>query len=355
MAVTISLCFICKNEEKTLGKCLDTVGHLVDEVIVVDTGSTDDTKRIAATYGCKIYDFEWIDDFAAARNYAFSKATSDYIFWLDADDVLLEVDREKFSKLKETLDTSVDAVSMAYALTSDVSGRRNRLVNRKRGFRWIGAVHEYLEVWGNIIASDVVVTHNRVHKISDRNLNIFEQRWSVGLPFSPRDLYYFANELSDNKQYARAREFYQRFLDTSAGWVEDVIAACGRMSECYAAEGDMGQAVEWALRSFRYDTPRAEQCCRLGYYFLEQNRLKDAVYWYTVASQLKIPKDHMAILLQQCWTWLPHLQLAVCFDRMGDYQSAYHHNEIALSFCPNDERMLANRTYFLQQRQVKQS
>ena len=78
--ITISLCMIVKNEERVLKRCLDSVRDLVDEIIIVDTGSTDATKRIAAGYTDKIYDFTWIDDFSAARNFAFSKATKEYIY-----------------------------------------------------------------------------------------------------------------------------------------------------------------------------------------------------------------------------------------------------------------------------------
>ena len=70
---------IVKNEEKHLARCLDTVRDLMDEIIIVDTGSADRTKEIAARYTDRIYDFAWIDDFSAARNFAFSMAGCDYI------------------------------------------------------------------------------------------------------------------------------------------------------------------------------------------------------------------------------------------------------------------------------------
>ena len=105
--ISISLCMIVKNEELVLGRCLDSVKNLMDEIIIVDTGSTDKTKEIASLYTNKIYDFPWINDFAAARNFSFSKATKDYIMWLDADDVLLYEDNKKLQQLKENLDVSV--------------------------------------------------------------------------------------------------------------------------------------------------------------------------------------------------------------------------------------------------------
>ena len=99
---TISLCLIVKNEEAVLEKCLDSVKDIVDEIIIVDTGSTDNTKVIAERYYAKIYDFKWCNDFSKARNYSFSFATKDYILWLDADDFLPEIEIQKLQKLKLT-------------------------------------------------------------------------------------------------------------------------------------------------------------------------------------------------------------------------------------------------------------
>ena len=70
---------IVKNEEEVLARCLDCVLQFADEIIIVDTGSSDKTKEIASKYTDKVYDFEWCDDFSKARNYAFSKATMDYV------------------------------------------------------------------------------------------------------------------------------------------------------------------------------------------------------------------------------------------------------------------------------------
>ena len=93
--VTISLCMIVKNEEKVLGRCLVSAKDIADEIIIVDTGSTDRTKEIARRYGAKIFDQKWQDDFSLARNFSFSKATMDYCMWLDADDVIREVEASK--------------------------------------------------------------------------------------------------------------------------------------------------------------------------------------------------------------------------------------------------------------------
>ena len=112
--IQISLCMIVKNEEKVLRRCLDSYLELMDEIIIVDTGSADSTKDIAAQYTDKVYEFPWRKDFAAARNYAFSKATKDYIFSADADEVLDDDNKARFRALKENLDSQIEIVQMKY-------------------------------------------------------------------------------------------------------------------------------------------------------------------------------------------------------------------------------------------------
>lgn len=125
--ITISLCMIVRDEELTLERCLTGIKGIVDEIIIVDTGSVDRTKEIAAKFTTKIYDFTWIDDFAAARNYSFSMAQMDYILWLDADDVILEEDRQLLMELKQEIPLFFDVVMMKYNVGRDEKGMRPTL------------------------------------------------------------------------------------------------------------------------------------------------------------------------------------------------------------------------------------
>ncbi|MCK4588912.1 MAG: tetratricopeptide repeat protein [Nanoarchaeota archaeon] len=95
----LSLCMITKNEEEFLEKCLNSVRGLVDEIIIVDTGSSDKTKEIAASFDAKVFDFKWCDDFSAARNESLKHATGDWVLVLDADETLAEKDKEKIKKI----------------------------------------------------------------------------------------------------------------------------------------------------------------------------------------------------------------------------------------------------------------
>lgn len=353
MMRTVSLCMIVKDEQHTLESCLSSVCDLVDEIVVVDTGSSDRTKEIAGRFTDEVFDFAWADDFSAARNFSFEKATMEYILWLDADDVLLPADREGFRLLKQTLDPSVDGVMMKYNTGFDAAGNvvfsyyRERLVRRERRFQWSEPVHEYLAVSGKILNSDVGVTHTKTRGApSKRNLAIYERLLSEKKEFSPRGLYYYARELKDNGRYAEAIRFFNLFLDSGKGWVEDNISACGELAECHRQEKQPQRQHLALLRSFLYDTPRAEICCSLGYFYKSAEDFGRAAFWFKLASGLQKPQDCWGFILEDCWGYLPLIELAVCYDRLGMTQLAKECNEAAGLRKPGDPSVEYNRRYF---------
>lgn len=354
--ISISLCMIVKNEEEVLGQCLKSVRDICDEIIIVDTGSTDDTEKIARKFTDKIYHFKWIDNFAAARNFAFSLANMDYILWLDADDVFLEEDQVKLKNLKRVLNPSVDAVSMNYILTFDEYGkpsfyfRRNRLVKRSNNFKWFGPVHEYLEVGGNIIAADIAVVHRKKDKQksdqpSDRNLKIYENRKKAGEVFSPRDLFYYANELKDHQKYKKSLTYYKKFLATRKGWIEDRIRACLSMAECYQILDMQDEKVDILLQTLTFDRPRSEACCRLGDHFKAKREFHTALFWYHTAIQNR-PESPQGFHNEAYSTWYPHLNLCQSYWEVGNVEEAIKHNEIVAKTRPEDPRVLFNQQFF---------
>jgi glycosyltransferase involved in cell wall biosynthesis len=355
---TVSLCMIVKNEEEVLHQCLNSVKEICDEMIIVDTGSTDKTKEIAKQYTEKVFDFKWIDDFSAARNFSFSHATQDYILWLDADDILLTEDQEKLKILKNNLDDSIDAVSMFYNIAFDEDGnptfsyRRNRLVKRENHFEWVGPVHEYLDVRGHIFPADIAITHRKTdkknHSIqSDRNLKIYEKRLEKGEKFTPRDLFYFANELKDHAQFHKSTIYYQEFLATKKGWVEDEIRACINMAECYRNLGNLEKVKESLAMSIIYDVPRPEVSCLLGDFYKNKRNYKKAITWYRLALEIE-EDDHPGFKQVAYSTWYPHLQLCACYWEIGDVtQSVEHHNKAKI-YRPNDSNVKKNEEFFKQ-------
>ncbi|MDO8517577.1 MAG: tetratricopeptide repeat protein [Nanoarchaeota archaeon] len=119
---TISLCMIVKNEEKSIERCLNSVSDFVDEIIIVDTGSTDRTKEVALKFTDKIFDFKWIDDFSAARNFSISKATKDWILILDADESISKIDLDKLREIL-SVEEKVDAYYLIWRTYTNEIGR----------------------------------------------------------------------------------------------------------------------------------------------------------------------------------------------------------------------------------------
>lgn len=350
--ITISLCMIVKNEEDTLGNCLESVRDIVDEIIIVDTGSSDRTKEVAGSYTSKIYDFEWIDDFSAARNYSFLKATMDYIMWLDADDVILEEDALKIQQLKVAIDPIVDIVMMKYN-NFDENGHitlsyfRARLLKRSSNFIWNEPIHEYIQPSGYIIDSDICITHKKIcPSASKRNLNIFEKMIAANKVLSPRSLFYYAKELFNNERFDDAIKNFNEYLDSGNGWDEDRISACYDLSICYSFTNEPEKRLKALIRSFEFSPPRAEICCQIGYHYFEQGDYEKAIVWYKIATQLTKPVNTWGFILHDCWGYISNIQLCLCYDRLGNIEEAIKYNNKAAEYKPNDAAVLYNVTYF---------
>ena len=351
--ITISLCMIVRNEEDTLERCLSSASSVADEIIVVDTGSEDRTKEIAARFTDKVYDFEWIDDFSAARNFSYSQAGMDYILWLDADDIILPEDAVRLKHLKETIPPDIDTVMMRYNTGFDAHGRvvfsyfRERLSKRNSNYRWREPVHEYFEAGGKRLNADICITHAKPHgRAGKRNIQIYERSIAEGKDLTPRGMYYYARELKGHERYNDAINWFSLFLDTRKGWVEDNISACGELASCYLAENKPAEALSAMLRSFDYDTPRAEICCQMGACFKEQGKYKQAAFWYELVLKLEKDDSRWGFRLEDCWGYIPCIELAVCYDKLGDYKKAALFNEMAAGYKPGSAAVLHNKKYF---------
>ncbi|MBQ5696106.1 MAG: glycosyltransferase family 2 protein [Clostridium sp.] len=279
---SLSLCMIVKDEGKTLERCLNSVKSFINEIIIVDTGSKDNTVEIAKKFNAKIYKFKWIDDFSAARNFAFSKATSDYIMWLDGDDFINEDDIKKIESLLSNMDSSYDYISAEYILARNSEGkvstslRRNRIVKRQSAFLWVGNVHEYLAVYGKGLEGNFSIEHGKVKEYTDRNLQIFKTMEKNNKKFTPRDIYYYANELFDNGYYKESINQYNKFIDTKEGWIEDIKGAYLKIIRALNLINEKDKIVDVALESLKIDTPTAEIACSLGEYYFEKENYNQA-------------------------------------------------------------------------------
>lgn len=351
--ITISICMIIKNEEVVLDRCLSSIQEIADEIIIVDTGSSDQSKAIASKYTNKVYDFEWCDDFSKARNYSFSKAHCDYCMWIDADDILLEKDKNDLIHLKETLSKDVSIVMMRYNTAFDKKGKptftyyRERLIRRSDHFEWQGFIHEAITPREKIEYSEIAITHQK-EKVNDplRNVTIYEKKRAEGYPFTPRDTFYYARELYYQHDYDRSIQQFQQFLKSKQGWIENNIAACQFLAYCYFELKQFETSLDCLFHSFLYDEPRAELCCDLGKCFYELSRYRLSIYWYERALACPRKDDTGAFIQVDCYEYIPYIQLCLCYDAIHDYQKAFAYNELAGKCKPDDPSYLHNKDYF---------
>lgn len=352
--ITISLCMIVKNEEDTLERCLSSVHDLVDEIIIIDTGSTDQTKEIAKKFTNRIYDFEWCDDFSKARNFSFSFATKDYILWLDADDFLKEHNRQQFQVLKNTLDSQVDVVLMKYEMSSNVDGSirstfmRERLLKRSKNFKWQDPIHEYIDFKGKFQKSDVTITHQKIHAITRRNLDIFEKYIASGHDLSERNWFYYAKELFITGNLDQAIEYYEKFLNTKDGLISNYIDSCIDLATCYKVKGDSEKQLDALMKSFKFAAPRAEIICQIGYFYKDQEKYEEAIKWFEIAPLIPVPQNTMSSVNHEAWGYVPYMELVSCYYRLGDVNQAIRYNEEAANFKADDDKIVHNRVFLAQ-------
>ena len=287
--ISISLCMIVKNEEKILDRCLSTVADLVDEIVIVDTGSTDATKEIAARYTDRIYDFQWIDDFSAARNFAFSKATMDYIYTADADEVLDEGNRARFRLLKESLLPEIEIVQMKYGnqlqfgtVYNFDEEYRPKLFKRKRDFVWEAPIHETVRLMPIVYDSDIVVTHLPANSHAKRDLQTFFKHCSNGyrLPKRLHDLY--ARELflvGDAEDMAQAKDIFEASAMDVERDSEEIVQACCVVARAARMQKDTVTFFKYATKVLAM-AENSEICCEFGHFYEELQDYNEAVIWY---------------------------------------------------------------------------
>ena len=347
----ISLCMIVRDERETLARCLDSVRDAVDEIIIVDTGSKDETREIALRYTPHVYDFSWRDDFSAARNEAFAHATCDFLMWLDADDVVADI-RPLMHWKQERLE-QYDVVMAPYHVAFDAQGKptfvyyRERIVRAGMGFRWEGAVHEAIAPRGRIGYADFLVRHEKLRPGEPgRNLRIYEKLRAQGHPFNPRERFYYGRELASAGRTEEAARQLDSVIDDETAWIENRIEACAGLADCLDRLGDAMGAVRALCRSLALDRPRPMIACALGSRFLKAGNLHAARFWYEAALSSKENEKSGAFIQQDYSSRIPLLQLCVIHDRLGEREIACAYNEQAALLRPEDEAVEQNRRYF---------
>ena len=320
---TISVCMIVKNEEKVLARCLDSLNGLWEELIIVDTGSTDATKEIAAKYTDKVYDFSWTGNFSDARNYSFSKAGCDYIYCADADEELDEENRDKFLILKEALSQNpeIEIVQMYYgnqlsqnSIYNFDKEYRPKLYKRLREFIWQEPIHEAVRLDPVFYDSDIVIWHKPHGQHWARDLTYFEKMIERQEILSPRiqDIYlrelYFIGELHNLKKgHEYLKEISEKESPESDVFQKAIAILC-KEARIGRKESDF---LKYSLKGVA-SRGSSELCMELGHYFYERDEWAEAAIWYYNAAF-----ETTCQMSLKAATSEPLAQLVSCYEKLN--------------------------------------
>ncbi len=255
----VSLCMIVRDEEERLPACLASVAGLVDEIIVVDTGSRDRSRDVAGAAGARVVDYVWVDDFAAARNESIRHATGDWIFWLDADERLDQANREKLQTLLNGVRYEKAAYLMRQlSLTNDPYGSKVsvdhvRLFRRDEAVRWEYRVHEQIllairRAGHELRRTDIIIDHSGFeHPVAsqrklERNLALLEKQ-DAEKPDDPVTLYHTGLILNRLGRTSAALPVLTRSLERAPADFSIRPRLFAAIAEAHRKLGDPAQAL----------------------------------------------------------------------------------------------------------------
>ncbi|XME02809.1 glycosyltransferase [Lachnospiraceae bacterium C1.1] len=324
--VTISLCMIVKNEEQILERCLDSVADLMDEIIIVDTGSEDKTKEIARRYTDKVYDFKWDNDFAAARNFAFSHATKEYIYSADADEVIDSENHEKFAVLKEHLLSEIEVVQMYYTNQLEYNTTYNydeelrpKLYRRVRTFTWQDAVHENVRLNPVVFDSDIKIIHKPTGAHQQRDFFMYQNTIKTQGDLSEHMQRMYARELfiaGSDEDFIEAMDFFKKRLDEDLN--DELIAIdCSVLAKCARLKDDKELMLKAVARGIAIDGSPSELLYELGEYYRQKRDYAEAELWYYNAAF-----ETESILSAAYHDSYPLIGLHICYVISGDRENA---------------------------------
>jgi tetratricopeptide (TPR) repeat protein len=301
---TPKLCLnmIVKNESKNLTRLFDSIKHIVDDYIIIDTGSTDDTREVIKKYWDQLNIKGHIENIPF-KNFGYNrteglkmareKSKSDYVLLLDADMVIIDEGFNKNELInKETLTLKQK--------NDNIQWRNTRIIKNTIKASCIGVTHEYYDIKG---AKQEQINTLSIKDIGDggckedkfeRDIKLLEQ----GIEDEPnnnRYYFYLAQSYRDINNIDKSIEFYKKHIKM-AGWEEEIWYSYYMIGTLYLRNSMEKEAEEWIMKGFIFRTKRAEGLYALCKYFREKGNYQKAYYYCVLAKAIPYPKDDSLFL-----------------------------------------------------------
>ncbi|MBI2650619.1 glycosyltransferase [Candidatus Woesearchaeota archaeon] len=318
---TISLCMITKNEEKYLEQCLNGIKDIADEIIIVDTGSTDKTKEIAKKFNAKIFDFKWTDDFSAARNESISHAAKDWILVIDADEV---IEKDDLGKIKNMIENPNDFAGFQLEQRSYINNffegavkndsdfelikdyqfyiphNLVRLFKNGLGFYFKHKIHELIEdsiteKYLKYKKIDVVLHHfgslkdeslisSKTGQYSKIILKQLEEN-----PDSARYNYQAARMYSGISDFSNALKYFEKTAKLNPNYK----LVFSEIAKIYLQMNDKNRAIEYFKKSMKYNSDNPSPANNLAVVYMSMGKFEQAKK--ILEEQLRKNPDNKAL------------------------------------------------------------
>lgn len=345
---TLSVCMIVRDEEKTLDRILKCANQFADEIIIVDTGSKDNTVRIAEKYTDNIFHYTWCDHFGKARNFSFDKANCDYIMWLDADDYISDENIRKIINLKSNpLDVDVYMLKYVMGFKNDkptFEFYRERIIKRSINLKWEGFIHESISPRGKIQYVDIEIEH-RKEKANPpkRNLKIFENAITQGVTLSPRELYYYARELYYNNKINKCIKILNKFIKIDNCYEPNKIDAYIILGDIFSSKQDYIKSNYYLFQILQLYNPNSEVLCKIAKNFENLNQTEKAILFYKFA--LICPHTINGFISKEYIEFIPLMELCKLYYSINKEESRKYYN-LAKTINPNHPSVIYNKQFF---------
>jgi len=356
---TLSLCLIAKNEATTLPRLIKSFEGNYDEIILVDTGSTDDTVNIATELGAKVVHRPWDDNFSNARNAACELATSNWIICPDCDEVIKNP--EELYRFLEQVPEAVNLVqidlhtSWENYVDVDTKGKLLTLFPAQRCFRnkthiWKDRVHEYLSPVAGTTQAMLycheawLEHHPLVAKSRAFYLDLLRKQVCDG-PNDGRHLYYMGRECMSHGLYVEAVGYFERCLQFHH-WDFERCQTRIYLAECYKFLNQLDKTEDQLIMSLKEEPSRRDSAYQLGEFYREQQKWDKAIVWYRTAAALPKTANISYFTNESLYHALPFLRLAYCYWQVNNIKEALHFYQLAAKDDPENPEVIQNAPIF---------
>ncbi|MDR3637362.1 MAG: glycosyltransferase [Isosphaeraceae bacterium] len=340
-AVRLSLCMIVRDSSRTLPPCLESIRPWVDEMVIVDTGSVDDTPQIVEAFGGRLFHFPWCDDFSAARNESLRHARGEWLFWMDSDDT---IDADCGRRLRALAYTEAEPSLLGYVVQvhcpgSGEDGSRDitavdhvKLFRNRPDLRFEGRIHEQIlpairRASGDVAWTDLFVVHSgsdqspeAQERKRERDLRILHQEFRER-PDHPFTLFNLGMTYADGARYEEAAGFLKRSIANSGVDESHLRKAYALLLYAEMQLGRTDEASATCRRARELFPDDAELRFRQGVLLHDPGCLEEAARAYQDVLENR-EERHFSSVDRGIFGFKARQNLAVVYTGMGDAAAA---------------------------------